>query len=48
MKLADNMDRHKILDELENAWSDNWLWSYLPFSAKKPHIRPCPEDSDLI
>ena len=27
------------------ARSDYWLWCYLPFSAKKPHVQPCPERS---
>ena len=42
------MDRHKI-----SIWVwvpgrlDCWLQSYLPFSAEKPHIWPCPEYSLL-
>ena len=44
MKVADNLDRHKILEVIP-ARSDYSLWSYLPLSAKKSHIRLCPEHS---
>ena len=45
MKLADNMDRHKISDEFK--FRPDWTidCSYLPFSAEKPCIPPCPEHS---
>ena len=44
MKLADNLDRHKILDVFK-FWQDQTLWSYFSLSAKKPHIQLCPNCS---
>ena len=35
VKLADNQDRHKISDVRIPAGSDQSLWSYVPFSAKR-------------
>ena len=46
VNLAGNQDRHKISDELRlPATSDYSRQSYLPLSAGKAHIWPCPIDS---
>ena len=47
VKLADNLDGQKILDEFK-FWSDRTIdfgELYFPLSAKKTHIRPCPNHS---
>ena len=36
MKLSDNMDKHKISDEVEFQPDLTIDWNYLPFSAENP------------
>ena len=54
MRFADDLDRHKILDEFIFRPDRTIDWSYLPFSALPvipidlPWGKCCPEDSDFI
>ena len=52
MRLADSLDRHKISDDFKfrpDRTTDfvDFTFVYLPSSAEKQHIRPCPEHSLL-